>query len=504
MNKIPLLVKTDFYHVDSFNFESKDALEKSTYYLTFRTAPYKLTSVLSQDERIVFGGIQPFVENYLQTPITKEDIFLAEEFYKGRAARSNGSMDNMEFPKEQWIRIVDEMDGYLPLHIEAVPEGTVIYPGEPAVRVVNTVPGYGWLAAHVESSLMNHCWPITTTLTMLTHWLNYLKLMIKKVEPELNDEELTFRASLMFHDFSRRSSIFDEENALLGYYRLMLFPGTDTADGAYMAWRDGAPSWIGSSVSALAHRIVQGYEEEKDCYNTLYNSSPNNSIMSFVPDCYDFFYATKNYLLPLSLRSRDEKNGKIVVVRPDSGDALQQILYTIELAIANGLYTKKGNYTYGTLMKVIEGNGMSFTNMIDIIQALINRGHAPHGWLVFGVGGTLHNEISRDTLSTKYALCAKGADNQPVIKLSNTPGKETKPLCKIIRGGTYNLVLPNEPGQDIMKTFYYNGNYKRDRFMTIRERIHKEFASTNCQGNGDSTELKNAIATLRRKYVKND
>lgn len=504
MRNIPLPVKADFYTVSSKAFESPEALERSVYYLTFRSAPYKLESVKSQDERIVFGGIQPFINKYLSERITKEDILITEEFYKSRVAKSCGRFSNVRFPKDEWMYIVNEYDGQLPLHITAVPEGTVVYPGEPVVRVVNTIAGFGWLAAHIESSLMNHCWPVTTTLTMLRHWLDYLELMIRKVEPDLSPSELRLKASLMFHDFSRRSSMFDQENEILGYYRLMCFPGTDTLDGAFAAWLEGAPPYIGSSVDALAHRIVQGYDEEKDCYEALYNTSEDNSITSHVPDCYDFFFATKNYLLPLALRSRDENNGKVVVVRPDSGDALQQILFTIELAIANGLYTKKNGFTYGTTMKVIEGNGMDFAPMIAIFDALLQRGHAPHGWLVFGVGGSLHNNITRDTLSTKYALCAKGQNHDPVIKLSNSPGKETKPLCKLLRGEEYNLVLPSEPGLDIMRTYYNNGDINRERFMNIRERVLSGFDVTPTHGKGDSPDLKKTIATLRSKYVKNN
>ena len=56
---------------------------------------------------------------------------------------------------------------------------------------------------------------------------------------------------------------------------------------------------IFSSVNALAHRNVQSFEKEFDCYKAIYDSCGDGEIISMVDDCYDAKFAVRNYLLPL-------------------------------------------------------------------------------------------------------------------------------------------------------------------------------------------------------------
>lgn len=56
-------------------------------------------------------------------------------------------------------------------------------------------------------------------------------------------------------------------------------------------------------------------------YEAIYNACKDNEIISMVADSYDYFNAVEYKQLPLPLRSKNEGNGKVVVARPDSGDA---------------------------------------------------------------------------------------------------------------------------------------------------------------------------------------
>lgn len=501
MNKTPRILLTDAYTLGSYNFESDEAKEKSVYYLTFRRHS---NAVFNGDQRIVFCGLQRLLDKLLKDPVTHEEIDEVVAFLKLRKFTNKGLRD-FDFPEQMWRRIVDEFDGEIPLKITAFPEGSVVYPNEPVMRVSSTVPGMGPLAAWFESSFIK-LWATTERATQARHWLEYNRQMIRSIEKDWAEEQINFAASIMMHDFGDRSGAVIEESEELGYVHLYCFPGTDTFCGAYQAWKDGAPAGVGGSVDALAHRIVQGFVREKDCYEKIYNGCQPGDIVSMVADCYDYYEAVKNYLLPLAQRSASENNGITVVARPDSGDALEQVLWTVNLAVQNGLYEERNGYKYMTRLRIIEGDGMTFDKMKEINEALIANKFAVHGTLVYGVGGFLRNNISRDNLSTKYALCSVGLNNRPVIKLSNTPGKETLPYCTVSRDkndlNSGITLFDIEEDKKDSHILYYNGNeiYK-ENFVEIQNRILNDFDKTSKKAGILSLKLNDKKEKLRQTYL---
>ena len=78
-----------------------------------------------------------------------------------------------------------------------------------------------------------------------------------------------------------------------------------------------------------------------------------------------------------------------------------------------------------TTLRFIEGDGMDYETMWDIMMALIEEGFAPYGWGLFGMGGGQRNGLGVTTHSAKYALCARGLTDIPVVKFSETYGKTT-------------------------------------------------------------------------------
>ena len=82
----------------------------------------------------------------------------------------------------------------------------------------------------------------------------------------------------------------------------------------------------------------------------------------------------------------------------------QEIKYILDLAVENGLYreikTKDGRSLKGmTVLKGLQADGMSFKKMIDINNRLIEAGYSPADCLSYGVGGNLHDLISRSNMS---------------------------------------------------------------------------------------------------------
>lgn len=429
----PRPLSADAYTLGSRYFESNDALTLSEYYLTFRKFPNAKEPFLydEDDRRIVFCGISTFINKLLTRSVTHKEIDQSVAFLRNRKYMSDGSLSDFDFPEKQWRRIVDEFHGFVPIRITSMPEGSVVYPNEPAVRVKNTVKGFGQFAAYFETRILNYCWSQTARLTAARHWLERNVEMVQSIEDN-NYEEAVKLAQLMLTDFGDRSAMCGEESESLSLAHLLCFPGTDTFSGAFQAYMNGAPSYIGGSVWALAHRIVQGYVTSGACYGTMYDVAPNNSILSMVADCYDYKYDVVNYLIPLALRSKQLGNGKIIVARPDSGDAQELMLWTLAEATKAGLMeTRKNGYKYGTTLKMIQGDSMNFTSMHQINTAMMAAGYAPHGCWLYGVGGNLRNSITRDDMSTKYALYS--ANGRDVIKQSEVEGKQTLPHVAVVR-----------------------------------------------------------------------
>lgn len=104
-----------------------------------------------------------------------------------------------------------------------------------------------------------------------------------------------------------------------------VFYGTDTFRSAYQNWKNGAPAAFGSSVKALAHRIVQGFEKEFDCYQNMFDTAQPGEFLSMVGDCYDYgtrtlfgsyVAPTALYTIPASLAIRDPKHNELLKIYP--------------------------------------------------------------------------------------------------------------------------------------------------------------------------------------------
>jgi len=487
------LLLADAYTIGSDLFQSKKAKEKSVYYVVFRKELFGINPHLynKDDNRIVFVGLGRILEKLFYNPITHEEIDETKQFLKTFKVTLEGFKEYY-FPEHLWRRVVDEFNGRPPIKIMAMPEGSIVYPNEPVIQISSEVEGFGELAAWFESKLLQ-VFASSERVTQDRHWLEFLKERISFVNPLLSDDEVVFIASTLLADFGDRSGFSLEESQEMGMYHLYTFGGTDTASGAYQAWKNSdMKTGIASSVYALAHRNVQAYPTEKECYEAMYNLADNNSFISMVGDLNNYKTAIKNYILPLAIRSSLEKNGKIVVARPDSGDALEEVLYTLELAIENNLYTTQiingVEWKFATTLKFIEADGMNFQSMKIIINALIEKGFAFYSWGLFGVGGGLRDNIKRDHLSAKYALCSKGLDNEGVVKFSDTFGKTTLPgPFKILRTQSAlenckTVIFEDEIGDNSMVEFFNGVNiYKPfnigqdDDFNISKERIDIQF-----------------------------
>lgn len=525
--RTPRLLLADAYTLGADLFQSEKAKEKSVYYLPFRRNLHSINPDLYDkgDNRIVFVGLTRIIEKLFYDPITHDEIDETLDFLKDFKATSKGPK-RYEFNEDLWRKVVDDFNGRPPIKIEAFPEGSVVYPNEPSIQITSMSKGTGELAAWFESKLLQ-CWAASERVTQNQHWFKWLKKnVILKVNPDYTVEEANFYTSLMLTDFGDRAGMTLEESEELGLYHLMTFPGTDTCSGAYQAWKMSDGIQFASSVNALAHRNIQAYDKEEDCYRAIYDHAEDGEFISMVSDCYNFKKATQEYLLKLALEAKESGNGKVVVDRPDSGNALEQVVWICELAYDNNLFenvnTSTGEWKAMTNLKFIEGDGMTFKAMKEIIHSLMALKFAPHLCGLFGAGGGLRNNLKRDNLSAKYALASIGEDNQGVVKFSETPAKATLPgPFKVLRTkealeNKETIVHIDEDGESALVVYFDGSNIKEpfgkimwELFGSWKNRLENEFENMPLtlerEGNNypASEKVLNNRIELLNKYVTN-
>lgn len=500
VHKTPLMLRADAYTIGSDLFQSAKARKKSIYYITFRRDLFKIDPILytEGDNRLLLAGIQRVLHRLFWEPATMKDVELSDEFLMTAKVNSKGQFKKYYFPKEMWIEVVTKYGGRPPIRIIAPPEGSVIYPNEVGMLIENLDPtgfeGFGELAAWFESKLLQ-IWAPTERLTQDRHLYDQIRKLYRKHFYKLSEQEINFFASIAVTDFGDRAGMNETESEDLGMTALYTFPGSDTFCGGFQAWMnsDKTPG-VCTSVYALAHRNIQAFKKEGDAYTAIYEAADDDDFISMVNDCYASRNAVLQYHIPLAKRSLEEGNGKIVVTRPDSGVAIDEVMWTIATAIEHGLYgeldiNKDGKqWKTGSTLHFIEGDGLKHKDILEILTTICEAGYIPWTWGLLGVGGGQRNNLKRDNTSAKYALCAIGEDYEPVVKFSETYGKTTLPgPMKLLRSkealaAKRTIVFPHEPGENYL-VMYYDGTVENffdfpgmlDSFLDIKERSHVQF-----------------------------
>lgn len=147
---VPMTVMTDSYKASHF-IMYPDA-QKMVAYGEFR-APFQTKDGRDKnDTRFVFYGIRYFVENYLNHQWTMDEVEKAEKFY----ATHNAGFSHFPWPKEIFVKIVKENNGYFPVKLEALPEGTCCNVHVPVYQIT-AEKEYSKLITYLET-LLTHVW----------------------------------------------------------------------------------------------------------------------------------------------------------------------------------------------------------------------------------------------------------------------------------------------------------------------------------------------------------
>ncbi len=413
-------------------------------------------------------GLHIYLKNYLSRRITRKMIDFASMFLAAHG---------VPFNREGFEYILTHHDGYFPVRISAVDEGTVVPEGSVVFTIENTDPNCAWAANFIETQIMRAGWYGSTVATLSREYKRIIKHYL-----DLSGTSEAVDYKLV--DFGARGASSRETAYIGGLAHLVNFKTTDNILGvlATMQYYGATLENItGVTIPASEHSVTteRGRDGEEEFFSDAIDTflvTPG-AMVSLVSDTYDLANAIK--ILGTNLKEKIIKSGGTVVVRPDSGDPVEMVTFTVrELEKYFGSYKNEKGYSVLPLaVKIIQGDGIKITTIGPILKKLTDEGYSADN-VTFGSGGGLLQSVTRDTL--RYAQKASHVVIDGVAldihkECATDPTKASLPgrLTLVKRNGTImNCKLDEllETDEVMLKVVYENGTIAEPLpFETIRE-----------------------------------
>ena len=413
----------------------------------------------------VFFGLQAFIKEYLLDPITQADIDVATEIWAAHGE---------PFNKEGWQYILDKHNGYLPVVIKAVPEGTKVPVKNVLATIENTDPECFWLTTWLETALLRAVWYPTTVATQSRA---IKETILDYLERTGDPSTINFK----LHDFGARGVSSMESAAIGGASHLVNFMGSDTMSGILYAREYYDAGISGFSIPAAEHSTITswGRDNEVEAYrNMLTQFAKPGSILAVVSDSYDIYNAVDK-LWGEELRQQVIDSGATVVIRPDSGDALEVNSKLIRiLADKFGYTTNDKGYKVLNNVRLIQGDGVNEQTIRTILGNFL-----VHGWsadnIAFGMGGALLQQLDRDT--QQFAMkCSSAKINGKWVNVQKDPitdsGKKSKAGRVTLyqdRDGKFSSGVEDWPKSALQEVFRDGKLVKEYTFDEVRANSNK-------------------------------
>lgn len=452
-----LILNTDSYKTSHF-LQYPPETEVISSYIEPRGGQFK---------QALFFGLQAFIKEYLLNPISQADINEAETICTAHG---------VPFYRAGWEHILKQHKGFLPLEIQALPEGMIVPTGTALAQVKNTDPHNYWLTSYIETALLRAVWYPTTVATVSWHAKQIIQQYLD--ETSESSEGLAFK----LHDFGARGASSHESAALGGMAHLVNFMGTDTIAALLAAKRYYDADMAGFSIPAAEHSTMTawGKDKEADAYaNMIKQFAKPNSLVAVVSDSYDIYNAVTN-IWGKELREQVEQSGGTLVVRPDSGKPEQIVPEVLQGLWDNfgGTVNQKGYRMLPDCVRVIQGDGISIESLPRILESIKQAGFATDN-VAFGMGAGLLQKVDRDTLSFAMkasAIYKQGAWHDVYKDPITDKGKVSKRGQQAVyqdETGIHTATLDQLPthAENLLQTVYRDGELLRDdSFDLVRER----------------------------------
>lgn len=385
LNRRNVIAATDCYKFSHLFVVRRDA-ESATSYIEARGG---------WSNEVVFFGIQAYIREYLNRQITL-DIINREE----RKAKSA----MIPFNRAAWLRVLEEFDGYIPVQIQALPEGTVVRPGTVVVQVTSELMPE--IAANIETAILRAIWYPSSVATLSREIKKSIRDFYLATSDLDVNEPMTLACAL--NDFGARGVSSGESAALGGLAHAINFLGSDTFEciDAATDYYDHDLDTDGPviiSVPATEHSVttMNGEEGESAFVGKVIDTFTEMGfpIISIVADSFDLDRFVSQYIGTDHKEKIEARDGWIVV-RPDSGEPTKIVPHVLRLLDEKFGSTKnsKGFKVLNPKVRVIQGDGVNRHSINQILEAVMMAGFSVEN-LVFGMGGQLLQAPMRDDFS---------------------------------------------------------------------------------------------------------
>lgn len=437
----------------------------------------------------VFFGLQYYLKKYFSKPVTHADVDEYEEIAGGILGPENINV--------QPFRELADL-GYLPLKIKAVPEGTVCPLKNVLMTITNTHDDFAWFVNYVETLLLKLWLPITVASNSYRFRRMFNGFADRTVG---NRDHVPFQ----MHDFGYRGSSSEESAGIAGAAHLLSFLGTDTTAAVVMLrkYYDAANCErpIGLSVPASEHSVMCAWNDKNEDVQAIENMLDvyPTGIVSIVSDTYDLWKTITDYYCGKFKERILARDGK-VVVRPDSGDPPNIICgdpsgeteaerFGVLRLLDRGFGSTPNSTGFREIdphVGTIYGDAIFYGRAQGILSRMAGMGYASNQ-IVFGSGGLLLNNWSRDTLGMafKATYCEVAGKARPIEKTPKTDmGKRSKKgLLHLERyttelGVSYRTrdqVSPEEEASGVLEDVYVDGTIVRTQNLdNVRQTLESE------------------------------
>lgn len=333
MNMNPFLL-TDFYKLTHI-LQYRPELRELTSYLTPRG------SRLKGVDKVVFFGLSAYVHSYVVKNFNDnffnrpwEDV--CEEIYD---VLTNG----LGYPfsmKDRTCKAIQRLHelGYLPVEINAVPEGTLVPMGVPCLEIKSTNPQFFWVGQALEASLSAAIWHPMVSATIAREYRKIARGAFSATVENGIDE----RTAMC--DFSMRGQESNESavNASVAWLTSMWNSSTVAArkhiQNVYGKCDGNVRGLTSTEHSVMTSHACLDGGDEIPTFKYLFDLYKDVSFAA-VCDSYDFWNVLTNILPNNFMQEIDErgKRGVFIGVRHDSAEPVDALCGTVPVMNPNNV-----------------------------------------------------------------------------------------------------------------------------------------------------------------------
>ena len=333
MNMNPFLL-TDFYKLTHI-LQYRPELRELTSYLTPRG------SRLKGVDKVVFFGLSAYVHSYVVKNFN--DNFFNRPWWdscnevKEVLKEGLGYSDGMIFKTLDNLHALHEL-GYLPVEINAVPEGSLVPMGVPCLEIKSTNPQFFWVGQALEASLSAAIWHPMVSATIACEYRKIARGAFSATVENGIDE----RTAMC--DFSMRGQESNESavNASVAWLTSMWNSSTVAArkhiQNVYGKCDGNVRGLTSTEHSVMTSHACLDGGNEIPTFKYLFDLYKNVSFAA-VCDSYDFWNVLTNILPNNFMQEIDErgKRGVFIGVRHDSAEPVDALCGTIPATNPNNV-----------------------------------------------------------------------------------------------------------------------------------------------------------------------